>query len=161
MQETFYATLAGASFALLGLWWVVVEARHDRWAIDARRRRTAQRVSWYFTLPGVMSLVSLLSVGAPLLWRSAFVLAALLGAVESASMGAVAPPAARMLPWLGVAGWGAVALVAVVPAVTDGLGLSALQASGVLLSLLLLVGVQWAWSLFLAPTDVPARVLRE
>lgn len=154
MQETFYATLAGASFALLGLWWVVVEARHARWAADPRRLRTAHRVSAYFTLPGVMSLISLLSDGTPLLWRSAFLIGAALGAAESVTTAVHATGQSRVLAVLGLSCWVLVALVSVLAPASGWLGLTALQLEGVLLSLLLLVGVQWAWSLFLADDGV-------
>ena len=61
MAQTFYETLALAAFALLGLWWVVVAERRREWAALPYRRRQAYTVSLYFTLTGIMSLVSLIS----------------------------------------------------------------------------------------------------
>jgi len=72
MAEVFYETLALAAFALLGLWWVVVADRRREWSVLPYRRRQAYSVSLYFTLTGIMSLVSLISEDHPALWRSAF-----------------------------------------------------------------------------------------
>src|SRR5437763_16094716 len=82
MARTFYETLALAAFALLGLWWVVVAERRREWAALPYRRRQAYTVSLYFTLTGIMSLVSLISTAHPALWRLAFGISAALGAVE-------------------------------------------------------------------------------
>ena len=80
MAEVFYETLALAAFALLGLWWVVVADRRREWAALPYRRRQAYSVSLYFTLTGIMSLVSLISGKHPELWRLAFGISGGLGA---------------------------------------------------------------------------------
>jgi hypothetical protein len=72
VAEQFYETAALAAFALLGLWWVVVADRRREWAKLAYRRRQAYSVSLYFTLTGIMSLVSLNSGSHPAIWRVAF-----------------------------------------------------------------------------------------
>ena len=35
MLDSFYSTLAQASFTLLALWWVLLQIRHDEWIADA------------------------------------------------------------------------------------------------------------------------------
>lgn len=87
MAKVFYETLALAAFALLGLWWVVVAERRREWAALPYRRRQAYSVSLYFTLTGIMSLVSLISESHPALWRLAFGISAGLGAVDAADVG--------------------------------------------------------------------------
>jgi hypothetical protein len=87
VAKVFYETLALAAFALLGLWWVVVAERRREWAALPYRRRQAYSVSLYFTLTGIMSLVSLISESHPALWRLAFGISAGLGAVDAADVG--------------------------------------------------------------------------
>ena len=82
MAESFYETVALAAFALLGLWWVVVADRRREWGQLAYRRRQAYSVSLYFTLTGIMSLVSLNAGEHPEIWRAAFGLAGAMGAAE-------------------------------------------------------------------------------
>ena len=82
MAKNFYETLALAAFALLGLWWVVVADRRREWSVLPYRRRQAYTVSLYFTLTGIMSLVSLISQSHPAIWRLAFGISAGIGAAE-------------------------------------------------------------------------------
>src|SRR6476660_9693629 len=82
MAEQFYEVLALSAFALLGLWWVVVADRRREWSVLPYRRRQAYSVSLYFTLTGIMSLVSLISASHPALWRIAFGIAGVIGAAE-------------------------------------------------------------------------------
>jgi len=108
MQDTFYATAAQISFTLLGLWWVIVQFRHPEWMGSRYYRRMAYDVSLYFLLPGIMGLVSLLATEAKFLWRAGFVVAGLIGVVETVLM--IATPAAgitRLTPirigrWVGL-----------------------------------------------------------
>jgi hypothetical protein len=69
MAQELYATVAQASFSLLGLWWVLLQIRHDAWFADVAYRRSAYDISLYFLLPGMMGLGSLLAVGQPTIWR--------------------------------------------------------------------------------------------
>lgn len=57
---SFYETIAGICFTLLGLWWVVVRTSHETWVSNSARRRTATHISLYFLLPGSMSLLTTL-----------------------------------------------------------------------------------------------------
>lgn len=82
MAEQFYEVLALSAFALLGLWWVVVADRRREWSLLPYRRRQAYSVSLYFTLTGIMSMVSLISDEHPALWRLAFGIAGAIGAAE-------------------------------------------------------------------------------
>jgi hypothetical protein len=53
----------------------------QRWVKDPYRRLMLYDVSLYFLLPGLMSFVSLLAVGVPGIWRVAFAIAGVIGAV--------------------------------------------------------------------------------
>jgi hypothetical protein len=159
VAQTFYATLGTAAFALLGLWWVVVAERRREWAPLRYRRRQAYTVSLYFTLTGIMSLVSLISVKHTTLWRLAFGISAAVGALEVllSILHASAEPRreGRMQ--------GALALtlplyllilaVAIHPSLAADVGihLRPLETEATVVSVLLLVGINYGWLLFMEP----------
>jgi hypothetical protein len=157
MQETFYATFAAIAFTLLGLWWVVVQFKYQSWMSDPQRRQMAYNVSLYFILPGIMSLVSLLSGEAKFLWRGAFAIAGIFGAVEAVRM--AMGSAQNRSRWAIVGRWFAVVLyalvvvVAVNPEMIQALGipLKAIESEGVMLSIILFIGVNFAWMMFTEP----------
>jgi hypothetical protein len=155
--ETFYSTFAQLAFALLGLWWVVVQFRHEEWMRDRRRRGNAFYVSLYFALPGLMSLLSLLSADATLIWRTAFGVAGLFGVIVGARLALAASSTwETVATWLGVVLFGVVTLVAAVPSLVASMGLSLtpIQVEGITLSVILLVGVAHAWRMFADPSPV-------
>ena len=76
--QAFYAAVAGISFTLLGLWWVVVITRTE-WRQSPARRLLAYTVSLHFLLPGMMSILSIIAPDEPLVWRTVFSLAGALG----------------------------------------------------------------------------------
>ena len=69
--SAFYSLLAGTSFTLVGLWWVVVQSR-PAWRTDAHRRRLAGGTYLSFVLPGLMATLAQVSPDTPLLWRASF-----------------------------------------------------------------------------------------
>jgi hypothetical protein len=159
---TFYATASALSFTLLGFWWVVVEFRHDEMTADPVGRRLAFVVSLQFILPGLMSLISLLTGEQPLVWRITFGTAGALGMLASV-MGARSGPEANIAPsirrllWLGLPLYAIVTMVAIRPdLIRSRLALEPLQVEGVVLTLLVLLGITLAWVLFTQPR-VPDR----
>jgi hypothetical protein len=152
---TFYATASAASFALLGLWWVVIQMRYRSWMGSPGRKRTAYHISLYFLLVAVMSALALVSES-PAFWQTAFFVGGALGAIESvvaAVSSEVAPT--RMgttLAWLSVVAYALVAIVALWPTMLDDLGLdiSALATEAVLLMMLIVLGTHLAWAWFVA-----------
>lgn len=155
-MDTFYQTVAQLSFTLLGLWWIVVQTKHDVWIRDPLRRRTATNVSLYFLLPGSMSLFAILSVEAPALWRLAFFVAGVLGAIEAAKLllrAGFGGQAAGSFVWqiCAVALYSLIALIALVPQLALLFGFAPLVVAGLLLSLLVVLGVSLAWAYFIEP----------
>jgi hypothetical protein len=154
MQETFYATFAQVSIALLGLWWVVVQFRHAAWMKDPARRRMAYNVSLYFMLPGIMSMVSLLSADATYIWRGAFAAAGIFGAIEAArdarDQRHRGPGWQVVARWLTVVLYLAIVTVALFPGLLSsaGISLKPIALEGLTLSLILFLGVNWAWLMF-------------
>ena len=163
MLDTFYSTVSQLCFALLGLWWVVVQFKHEEWMSQPGMRRMAYSISLYFLLPGLMCLVSLLSADAKILWRLGFGMAGALGAVDSAYMLVKGDASAAPTGWLGVARWIVVllyvliVLIAFAPQLGQLVGLQPLEAEGVLVALMVFLGVNFAWSSFATPARETAN----
>ncbi len=156
MENTFYSTSATAAFALLGLWWVVVAERRSDWLKVGTRRRQAYTVSLYFTLPGIMSLISLVSQGQTSIWRLAFGVTGTLGAIETVAAllaartqpdyrGRIGALLATSFPFYIV-----IVVVAISPSVAHDLGitLKPLETEALAVSVLMFLGINFAWLLF-------------
>ena len=166
MLESFYTTVAQAAFTLLGLWWILVELRHDTWFREAAYRRTVYDVSCYFLFPAMMSLGALLAVQEPDVWRVSFVIMGILGLAESALVFAGdrrgerhnrALVAAADVVSLGI--YGLIVVFALFTGLPDdiGLGLRALEVEGILVGTLLFLGVALAAAMFVTTPAATAR----
>jgi hypothetical protein len=159
VAETFYTTLALAAFALLGLWWVVVADRRREWSALPYRRRQAYSVSLYFTLTGIMSLVSLISAKHPELWRLAFGISGALGASElilSLIYTRGEPPRERRIQRLlalTLPLYLLIVAVAIHPALAADVGihLKPLESEAIIVSILFFLGINFGWLLFMEP----------
>lgn len=159
MAEQFYEALALSAFALLGLWWVVVADRRREWSVLPYRRRQAYSVSLYFTLTGIMSLVSLISEHHPALWRLAFGIAGGIGAAEvvlsllRASQEPARERRGQQLLALTLPFYVAIVAIAIRPtlAVDIGIELKPLETEAVVVSVLLFLGINYGWLLFMEP----------
>ena len=140
----FYGTVSALCFTLLGLWWVACQARND-WLAEAGGRKMAYAVSLHFLLPGAMSLLSMVAPDVAVLWRATFTVAGLAGIVGVLLLAATVRSQARNLRVV------AVALLPGLPAALA-TGLSALQLEAILLTLLVVMGVQAAWLLTFLPS---------
>jgi hypothetical protein len=158
MLDTFYTTVAQASFTLLALWWVLLQIRHDEWFADTAYRRSAYDVSLYFLLPGMMSLGSLLAVEEPWIWRANFAFFGALGFVWSVLLVARRGPLRSARLMVRVSDLLSVLLFALVVAAAlwttfpDDLGidLQPLEAEGFFVGSLLLLGVMLASAIFVS-----------
>ena len=156
--ESFYTTVSTVSFTLLGLWWVVVQARASLWRNEGHRRM-AYAVSLHFLLPGVMSILSLVAPDVPWLWRVTFATAGaigLLGAiyfVRTLREEHDCPRIVRVVEWIVIPIYAVVTLIALAPDAvrTLGLELTPIQIEGIILAILLFLGVQAAWVLLVEP----------
>jgi hypothetical protein len=159
VATNFYETVALAAFALLGLWWVVVADRRREWAALAYRRRQAYSVSLYFALTGIMSLVSLNSGSHPAIWRVAFGLAGALGAAElilSLAYISAEPRRARRIQGLltlTLPLYLLIVAIAIHPSLASDIGidLTPLETEALVVSLLLFLGINYGWLLFMEP----------
>jgi len=161
--QTFYTTVGSISFTLLGLWWVVVQGR-ESWRTEPSRRRMAYAVSLHFLLPGAMSILSLVAPDLGLLWRVTFATAGVLGAISAIYVVRTlreehdSPRIARVIELIAVPIYALVAVIALFPELINGLGigLTALQAEAIILSILVFFGVQAAWILMVEPLRADA-----
>jgi hypothetical protein len=152
-MDQFYSAVSSICFTLLGFWFVVVQLGADKHMHDPQRRRTAIRVSLYFVLPGLMSVLSLVNIGEARsqahFWRAVFLVTAAIGLVDAVIAARI--PRTRVASvvtavlYLGVAG------VALSPTMTARLlpDVPPLAVEGVLLALLVLLGLYLIWSEFL------------
>jgi hypothetical protein len=142
-------------FTLLGLWIIVVQTRHAEWRRSPVHRRRAYAVALHFSLPGLMSLLSLVDPASTALWRISFAIVAAGGVLALVLVRGPAPTG------LGAAAYGAavvlyllIALVAVVPGMVAEIGVLALplRVEAVLLTMLVFLGVNVAWLLLFDQT---------
>ncbi|MCX6032865.1 MAG: hypothetical protein NT169_26715 [Chloroflexi bacterium] len=159
-MDVFYQTVATFSFTLLGLWWGVLQLRHDEWINDPARKRLAYSVHLAFLTPGVMSLAAQVAGDVKIIWRATFVLAAVLGAIATVllirgSTGRETPAGwfTRFGRWLTAGLYVLVAVFAFEPTLANlfGGGMKALQVEGLLLTLLVFLGVNVAWEFLAQP----------
>ena len=161
MLTDFYVAFATVCFTLLGLWIIVVQTRHGEWRQSVVHRRRAYGVALHFSLPGLMSLLSLVDPASTTLWRISFAIVAAGGVLALALVRGPAPTG------LGAAAYGAavvlyvlIAVVAVAPGLVADLGVLALplRVEAVLLTMLVFLGVNVAWLLLfeeaLPPSDL-------
>lgn len=155
MLKDFYAAFAPVCFTLLGLWLIVVQTRHAEWRWSSLHRRRAYAVSLHFSLPGLMSLLSLVDSASVSLWRVSFAIIAGGGAVI---LVAVRGPAPGRLGTIGfvvaVVLYALIAIVAIAPSSAHVLGHSvkALRVEAILLSGIVFLGANVAWLLLFENT---------
>jgi len=153
---TFYSTMAQVSFTLLGLWWVVVQFKHSEWMARRRQRQMAYHTSLFFLLPGVMSLVALVSLTSHLVWRVAFTSAAVFGLIASILVLTSSKedehksPSIMLAHTAGLVFYVLLIAVALVPTIPQDLHvhLTGLQAEATLLALVVFLGVNSTWLQF-------------
>lgn len=160
MLTDFYIAFATVCFTLLGLWLIVVQTRHAEWRRVAVHRRRAYGVALHFSLPGLMSLLSLIDPASTALWRISFAIVAGSGAIVLALVHGPAPTRLGTAAYLiAVVLYVLIAIIAAVPSIVADLGISArpLRVEAVLLTILVFLGVNVAWLLLFDET--PSRAV--
>ena len=148
--DAFYQSVATVSFTLLGLWWIVVQLKFREGRGDAARRRHAYGIASFFLLPGVMSMVSSVNSNHSALWRIAFGVTAVLGAIEVVLYLRTGGERSRGPLLVRIAGLGlyvVIALFALRPELAADLGLEIAprEVEAILVALLVVVGANLAW----------------
>lgn len=136
MLTDFYIAFGTVCFTLLGLWLIIVQTRHAEWRRVAVYRRRGYGVALHFSLPGLMSLLSLVNPASMTMWRVSFAVVAAGGAIVLLLVRGSLPGAVGRAAYLAaVALYALIAVIAVVPSLVTDVGLSAraLQVEAVLL----------------------------
>lgn len=158
--STFYAVFSATNFTLVGLWWGVT-LRDVSWVQDPVRRRAVAGVYVAFLLPALMGLFAQVGgVDEPLVWRIAFIVIAVVGAATSLRLlVADDDPALTAVRAGTVAIHLLVALVGLLPASADLVGLRPIQVEALLLVALVALGHALVWH-FLVRSETQAAVDR-
>jgi hypothetical protein len=149
--DSFYAIVSGICFALTGLWWTVVEGRKD-WLADSKMRSLAGGVYASFLVPGVMSLGAQIGGDNKLVWRTIFVLAAVMGIIFTSRLIAQVRKAGQAglftrSRWIVVVLYILVGILALFPQLATPLGLTPIQVEAFLLCIIILNGHGLAWEM--------------
>ena len=151
MVNSFYQAMAPTCFTLLGLWLIVTQTRHAEWRTSATHRRRAFAISLHFSLPGLMSLLSLVDPDSTTIWRVSFAVIAAIGFVSLLALGRwgrsdhdrVEVAAAF---WAGLVLYALIAVEAAAPSLlSTWVSTNALRVEAMLLSALVFLGVNVAW----------------
>ena len=157
-SSAFFGVVSTVDFALLGLWWVAVQARPDLRSRESRNGRMAYLVSLQFVVPGTAALLAQVSPQLGAVWRVSFVLAGLCGAVSIAllvpaliSSGERSVP--RFLRFGALPLYGVIAVIAVVPGILrpGPSSLGALQVEGLFFCVITFLSAQIAWAAAMSP----------
>ena len=160
----FYSAVAQLSFTLFGVWFLVVQLGPDQLLGDSALRRTTFHVSLGFLLPGVLALGSLLAVEALVMWRIAFGVGGVAGAISSGRMAVSRGTAAGPVPtptwWMSGVVYALFAVVALFrPSVAlGGVTLTPIAQEGLLVTVQLLIGAFAAWRVFAMPPPKPEQL---
>jgi hypothetical protein len=161
MLTDFYVAFATVCFTLLGLWIVVVQTRHAEWRQSAVHRRRAYGVALHFSLPGLMSLLSLVDPASTMLWRVSFAIVAVGGVMALALVRGPAPTGLGVVAYVAaVVLYVLIALVAVVPGLVADIGVLVrpLRVEAVLQTILVFLGVNVAWLLLFDEAPPPSAL---
>ncbi len=147
-METFYATLAQICFALVGLWWVVVQFKYEPMMSSASGRLAAYIASMHFIAPGVISLISVLVSVDAAIWRLGSFLGSALGIVAAlaALRAALLTRAQRLIEVILLVSF---AVIAVLSFVTTPLfGVKPIMIEALVNVGVITLGVHFAWLFF-------------
>jgi hypothetical protein len=138
---------------------IVLQTKYQEWSGKRELRRMIVNISLYFLLPGTMSLLAMLAIQATAIWRIAFVVTSVLGAVESAFMVRRLQQRERsywvtiLLRTIELVLFALIAVVGLFPDLFRVARLTPLTVAGVLLTLIVVGGIALMWTYLIAPVD--------
>jgi hypothetical protein len=156
--DSFYAIVSGTCFALVGLWWGVVQFNKG-WLKNDETRALAGGIYLSFLIPGVMSLIAQVSGDNKLIWRATFVIAAALGMYFTAkliwktrnSTGPIGP--FRRYRWIVIVLYLLVLIFGAAPELAAPLNLLPLQVESILLAFLIIIAHGLTWEFMTQPEE--------
>jgi hypothetical protein len=151
--SAFFGVVSTVDFALLGLWWVTIQARPDLRKPGMNGGRMAYVVSLQFIVPGTAALLAQVDPAVTTIWRVSFAIAGASGILAILML----VPALAASGALTVARFlrlGALPLYALMTFIAIAAGLLsyssaklvALQAEAILFCLVIFLGAQVAWA---------------
>jgi hypothetical protein len=155
--NAFFGVVSTVDFALLGLWWVAVQARPDLRRRRSNASRMAYLVSLQFIVPGTASLLAQVAPKLMIVWRISFTVAGVSGILAilflvPALAAAREMVVARFLRFGALPMYALMTFIAIVPGILPVTSsLSALQVEAILFCLVILLGVQMAWAAAMSP----------
>jgi hypothetical protein len=151
--SAFFGIVSTVDFALLGLWWVTVQARSDLREHGSHGGRLAYVVSLQFVVPGTASLLAQVAPSMTAVWRVSFAIAGATGILAILSLVPALAAAgelvvARFLRFGAVPSYALMTVIAVTPSFLSGAStrLDALQVEAILFCLVVFLGAQVAWA---------------
>jgi hypothetical protein len=147
---SFYSIVAGTCFALVGLWWNVVQS-HKEWFDDESTRSLAGGVYSSFLIPGLMALGAQVGGSSKLIWQMVFVLAAGMGMWTTGKLirktrHLKSAGFFRRNHWVVILLYALVIIFGIAPGLGASLtGLTPLQVEGLLIVLLILIAHGLVW----------------
>ncbi len=159
--NNFYSVFSATCFALVGLWWKVVEAR-PQWFKDEALKTQAGGIYLSFLIPGLMGLGAQVAGTASVIWRVAFAVGAVFGMyytfrilTKTAKTGKPGP--FRRNRWLVIVIYGLILLGSLgLDRLIASPAFTAIQIEALWLCLLVLIGHGLAWE-FLTEAQSPTN----
>jgi cytochrome bd-type quinol oxidase subunit 2 len=162
--SAFFGIVSTIDFALLGLWWVTVQARPDLRSRQLKTGKAAYLVSLEFVIPGTASLLAQVAPNLQIVWRIAFAALGLIGIVAIAGLSpamrrAGASGVARVLVWTTAPCYAVIVALAAWPQIVSRLNvqLSALQVEALVFCVAIFLSAQTAWAAAMSPESEAAR----
>ena len=156
--SAFFGVVSTIDFALLGLWWVTVQARPDLRSRQLKTGRAAYLVSLEFVIPGTASLLAQIAPNLQIVWRIAFAALGLIGIIAIAGLTpamsrAGASGVAGLLLWTTVPCYAVIVALAAWPQIVRNLDLqlSALQVEALVFCVAIFLSAQTAWAAAMSP----------
>ena len=152
-MSDFYPAFSSTCFVVLTLWLMTVQQRYREWAGNRAMVRRAFGIGLYFSLPGIMTLISLVDPTSPLLWEWSYTVVSLGGVVVMAVLFTAGRD--RLTKWaypIAVGLYLAIGVIAIIglnshPAHVEN------HVDQVLLAVMLFLGVNVAWLLLFMPNQ--------
>jgi hypothetical protein len=157
----FYPAFSATCFVVLTLWLMTVQQRYGEWKNHPKMIRRAFGIGLFFSLPGIMTLISLVDPTAPRLWEWTYTLVALGGAGVMAFLFTATRDRVTTLAYsFAIVLYLAIGVIAIVGLTRPHAHMENMV-DQVLLCVMLFLGLNWAWLLLFGPVNRTAAALSD
>ena len=156
-MSDFYPAFSATCFVVLTLWLATVAVRLPDWRGQHDLEKRAFSVGLFFSLPGIMTLISLVDPTSPRLWELSYTIVALVGAVVVAVLFNAGRDRVMTTAYLlAIAIYLAIGVIAIV-GLTQPVAHVENEVDQVLLCVLLFLGVNVAWWLIFEDSNADKK----